>query len=244
MDMTTVGTLIVLALVDSTSFGTLLIPVWLLMTPGRVRLGRVGLFLATAVLCYFAIGLVLLLGASALREGFSAVSNTDAFLVGQLVLGAGLVVVSHFMDNKTARPRAAERAAHGGGRISRWRARAMGTDESGGATPALLILAVVAVLAEVATMLPYLAAIGIITTEGPGLPGDIGLLAGYCVVMIAPALALSIGRVVARAALERPLSRLDRWLTKHAQSTTAWIIGIVGVLLALRAISDLGLIGG
>lgn len=240
-DQVSLGTLTVLALIDSTSFGTLLIPIWLLMSPGRVRVARVRLFLGAVALAYFGIGLAVVLGASAFLDAFGAVLETGAFRIMQLVLGVTLIVVSYFMDNKQARGRAAERAASGGGRIAMWRARAM---ESGavskGATVALLGLAVTAVLAEVATMVPYLAAIGIITTQGPGWPGDAALLAGYCLIMIVPALILTIGRILGRSALERPLTRLDHWLTKNAQSTTAWVIGIVGVILGLRALGHLG----
>lgn len=62
--------------------------------------------------------------------------------------------------------------------------------------------------------------------------------------MIAPALALVIGRLVAHDVLERPLGRLERWLARHATSTTAWIIGIVGFLLAAHAVFGLGWVGG
>ena len=106
-------------------------------------------------------------------------------------------------------------------------------------TAPLMALAVTAVLSEVATMVPYLAAIGL-TAEGAGLPGNALLLAGYCLVMIAPALLLTVGRIVARSALERPLTALDKWLTTHAQTTTSWILGVVGAILALRAIYTLG----
>ncbi|MBP2437259.1 GAP family protein [Microbacterium amylolyticum] len=227
------------------SFGTLLIPVWLLMTPGGVRVGRVLAFLIAVVLAYFLIGVALLLGASTLLDTFDHVQGTEPFLIGQFVIGAALFGVSFLMDSKGAKARAAERAANGEGRISRWRAKAMGDGvATTGSMATLMALAITAVLAEVATMLPYLAAIGIITAEGPGLPGDAALLAGYCLVMIMPALVLMFGRIVARDALESPLTRLDRWLTKNAQSTTAWIIGIVGAILALRAVYDLGWIGG
>ncbi|MBB3051394.1 hypothetical protein FHS23_002417 [Prauserella isguenensis] len=243
-DTMSLGTLIVLALVDSMSFGTLLIPVWLLMAPGRVRVGRVLLFLLVVTATYFLIGLALLVGAIALIDTFNGLRETDAFLIGQLAIGLGLFVVSIRMDNTGARARAAERAANGEGRISRWRATAMGDGAvSIGSAAALMALAVTAVLVEVATMIPYLAAIGIITTRGPGWPGDAVLLAGYCLVMIIPALVLTFGRIVAHSVLARPLSRLDHWLTKHAHSTTAWIIGIVGAILALRAISALEWIG-
>lgn len=248
MDITSLGTLAVLALVDSTSFGTLLIPVWLLMTPGRLQAGRVLQFLLTVVSMYFLIGLGLLLGANALFSAFSSLLETKAFLIGQFIVGLALVFLSYKMDNKKARGQSPQP----GGRISRWRERAMGADPqaSGGSTSAgpvklrttapLMALAVTSVLAEVATMVPYLAAIGLITAESPGLPESALLLAGYCLVMIAPALLLTVGRIVARSALERPLTALDKWLTIHAQTTTSWILGIVGVVLALRAIFTLG----
>lgn len=55
-----------LALLDSTAFGTLLIPVWLTMAPGQFRFGRIATYLAVVALSYYAIGLALLLGADAL----------------------------------------------------------------------------------------------------------------------------------------------------------------------------------
>ena len=57
------ASLVVLALIDSTSFGTLLIPIWFLIQPGPVRAGRVLLFLGTVALFYFGIGVAAALGA-------------------------------------------------------------------------------------------------------------------------------------------------------------------------------------
>lgn len=245
MDATGLGTLVVLALIDSTSFGTLLIPIWLLTAPGRLRLGRMLVYLSTVTLAYLALGIVLLLGAGAFLDAYGDILDSPAFLIGQLALGIALMVLSQLMDTKKARSRAAERSANGGGRLLRWRGRIMGDAETGtGSVAALTVLALTAVAIEAASMLPYLAAIGIITAQGPGWPASGVLLLGYCLVMIAPALALTIGRLVAHDALERPLGRIERWLTKHATSTTAWIIGIVGFLLAAHAIFDLGWVGG
>lgn len=114
---------------------------------------------------------------------------------------------------------------------------------SGGSTLTLPILALTAVFVEVATMLPYLAAIGIITAMDYSLLLDALLLAGYCLIMIAPALILTFGRITASSALEQPLAKLDHWLSKHMQSTTAWIIGAIGVFLALRSVFTLGWVG-
>jgi len=245
IDAAGLGSLLVLALIDSTSFGTLLIPIWLLTSVGRVRLGRMLVYLTTVTLSYLALGLVLLLGASAFLDSFGDLLDSTAFLVGQLVLGVALMGVSQLMDTTKARARAAERAANGGGRLLRWRGRIMGDTSTGARSIAALAgLAFVAVAVEAASMIPYLGAIGIIATAGPRWPASGVLLLGYCLVMIAPALVLTIGRLVAHDALERPLTGLDRWLTKHAQATTSWIIGIVGFLLAVQAVSDLGWFGG
>lgn len=245
MDPTVLGTLVVLALIDSTSFGTLLIPVWLLMSPGRVRLGRITLFLGVITGTYFVVGLALMFGTAAIFNAYGDFLSTDPFLIGQLALGIGLLVISQLMDTKKARARAAERAATSDGKIMKWRTQAMGDGITAeGSDAGLVALALSAVVVEVATMLPYLAAIGIISAQGSGWLLSSVLLVGYCLVMVIPAAVLTAGRIAARNALERPLMQLDGWLTRHAQATTAWVIGIVGFVLAVRAIFDLGWFGG
>jgi len=240
-----VGILVVLALVDATSFGTLLIPVWLLMAPGGVRPGRVLAYLGTILVFYFAVGLLIMFGADAFLGRYGAVLDTRGFLIAQFLVGAALLAISFPMDSKKARARAAEQAATGGGRIANWRTRAMGGGTGRrGSLVALMVLALTAALIELGSMIPYLAGIGIISSQGPPWPLSGALLLGYCLVMIAPALILLVGRLTAARALERPLTSLDRWLTKNAASTTAWVIGIVGVLLALDAGRTLGWFGG
>lgn len=241
IDAGAAGTLVALALLDSTSFGTLLIPVWLLTTPGKVRVGRILVYLATVALAYLALGAALAAGARAFLDAHAETLRSPVFLIGQLLLGVALVAASQFMDTTRARARAAERAATGSGRLMRWRGRVMGEgDRRSASTIALAALALTAVAIEVASMLPYLAAIGIITAQVPAAPGRTVLLAGYCLVMIAPAVCLTIARLLAHDALQRPLTHLDQWLTRHATATTAWIVGIMGFLLAAHAIFDLG----
>lgn len=235
----TIGSLVVLALIDSTIFGTLLIPLGLLTAPGRLRIGRLLLFLSVVAGSYFALGVALLFGATSLLGSYSHLFESTSFRYVQLIAGIALLVISHFMDTEKARARAAERAARGDNRILRWRSQVMSGKSSSSTTGSLIGLALVAVFLEATTMLPYLAGIGIITAEGPGFPSNLLLLLGYCFVMILPALLLTCIRIVARSAIEKPLIRLNNWLMRNAQSTTAWIIGIVGFILAAQAASVL-----
>lgn len=237
------GVLTVLALLDSTTFGTLLIPLWLLMTPGRVRPGRMLVYLGTVSGAYALIGVALLLGAQALRDRIGelllgAAASTPGLLVITL-LGVGLIVYSEHLDPMTAagrqrqQRRRREEAESGEGRIVRWRARVMG-GEAPRLAP-LVGLAGVAVAVEVATMLPYLAGMALVGAYGPGLPASAGWVVYYCVVMVLPALVLLVLRLVADHAMRPMLSRLERFFSKHSAGMTAWAIGILGVVLVINA---------
>lgn len=102
-----IGVLVVLALVDSTSFGTLLIPIWLLLTPGKLRISRLASYLGTVVLFYFLVGLALAAGADslveALREPLDAVPSL-AWRIIQLVVGIVLIILSYVVDGRVRLP--------------------------------------------------------------------------------------------------------------------------------------------
>lgn len=237
--MALVGVLAVLALVDSTSFGTLLVPVWLLLAPGRVRVGRVIVYLATIAGFYLAVGVLVMLGGTTLLDRYGDVLDSRPVVAAQLVVGVALLALSFRFDGRRAARRAAQRGGTPG-RLVRWRERATATDGSSGSLAPLAGLALGAGALEVATMLPYLAAIGLITASDLSGPASVGVLAAYCVVMVVPALLLLVARRVAARAVDPVLRRLERWLTRHAAEMTAWVLGIVGVLLALDAVGRLG----
>lgn len=240
------GILAVLALIDSTSFGTLLIPVWLLMAPGRLRGGRVLVYLGVVAGAYALIGLVLLaslvLVGDQLLAWFNAASESEAFLLGQAALAAGLIWYSLRLDPLTeaGKERKRQREAQRGtdGRVSRFRARAVGEGSSGGLGP-LLALALAAVGLEIATLIPYLAGIGLVASTAPEPPGSALMVLFYCAVMITPALVLLVGRIAARRLLERPLARLERFLSLHANGTIALILFLLGLFLGLNALQGL-----
>ncbi|GAA1811354.1 GAP family protein [Nesterenkonia flava] len=241
-----VGVLAVLALIDSTSFGTLLIPIWLLMAPGRLRAGRVLLYLLVVAGAYAVIGLVLLgsllLVGDQMLEAFNQARESSLFLVGQAVLAAGLIWYSLRLDPMTQagkeRKRQREEARGSSGRVQRFRERAVG-EGAGGGVAALLALALAAVGLEIATLLPYLAGIGFVAAEDPGMPLSSALILFYCLVMVTPALVLLAARVLARRLLEEPLKKLEVFLSRHANGTVALILFLVGLFLGLNALEGL-----
>lgn len=256
MSLALLGPLVVLALVDSTSFGTLLIPIWFMLT-AEVRPRRVLVFLGTVAAFYLVVGLALLAGADAvLRE---VPLDHPVVPVLQLVLGVVLFGWSFTIGRKpTTSGAAAPAAAHGatgtdavggapattaatatrqGGRLLRWRDRAVGAESGTTGYGALVGLALGAALVEVATMLPYLGAIGLLSSSGLR-PLEQGLvLAVYCVVMVLPALVLLALRVLAASRIRPTLERVAAWMERTGAETTGWVVGIIGFLLARDALT-------
>lgn len=270
-------TLAVLALLDGLSVGTLLIPVFLLLSPGRVRGGRILLYLGTITVFYLLVGLLFLWGLVNVVDVARDFLTSQAGLVLRLVIGAALLIGSFFIpgtkkEQPVAVPASVAAAPAGPaptsgaamssleeagplphsvspadpgapttprpGRIIRWRDRLLDP-----ATPPVVVMgvAIAAGLVEVATMLPYIVAMTMLADAGVDAPLRIAALGGYCLLMIAPALLLLVLRIVAARAVEGPLHRLAGWLSKSGSETTAWIIGIIGFLIARGAASELGL---
>ena len=114
--------LVGLALVDSTSVGTLVLPLWLMLAPGRVRVGRILTFLGAVAGCYLLIGVLLLLGAARLTGPFGAALDSTGGRVLQLVVGGVLVVLGLTVEPWTKagkERRRAARAAKRPGRLAR-----------------------------------------------------------------------------------------------------------------------------
>lgn len=233
MELTTLAVLVGLALVDSTSIGTLVIPLVWLLRPGPVAWRPLLTFLATVAAMYAALGTALLVVGQSLASALDGLGDVDAVRWVQLVLGVALFVAA-FSDVVMGRL--------AGGAL-RWRDRLRGDGDESGVRRSVVVTAAVAVAVEVPTMLPYLAAIGILAATDLAVGVQVGLLGGYAVVMVMPALVLAVARGAAGRRLEPPLRRLDGWLTRQAEEMTGWLFGIVGFLLAGDAAQALELFG-
>ncbi|MGO2584636.1 MAG: GAP family protein, partial [Brachybacterium tyrofermentans] len=174
--------LVLLALVDSTSMGTLVIPVILLVVGqgGALRIaGRTLLYLAVIGLFYLLLGIALLAGLLPLIESFGYLLASPAVMLALAVSGVLLVVWSFRLDPKSVRKRGGDPEAS----ARRWTDRAR---RASGRPGLLISLALLAGVVEAASMIPYLAAMGIIADMGIGLGGGALVLVGYCAVMIVP----------------------------------------------------------
>ncbi|MFI5839301.1 GAP family protein [Catenuloplanes sp. NPDC051500] len=225
MDLLTLAGLAGLALIDSTSIGTLVIPIWMLLSP-KVRASRFLVYLATVAVFYAIVGVILVLGAEAATAAFAGLSGARWVAWVQLALGVGLFAWSFRFDGKK------------GDRSGRWRDRLAGEDAT---IPAMVGLGLGAAALEVATMLPYLAAVGLITAADLPVAGWLATLGGYVLVMIVPALLLGGLRLLAGHRAQVPLERLGAWLARHTAGALGWVLGIAGFLLARDAAFRLGL---
>jgi Sap, sulfolipid-1-addressing protein len=223
-----------LALVDSTSFGTLVLPLMMLLAP-QVRTRNLVVYLLTIAGFYFLVGLALLAGARAAVTAIGpALETTPAYLV-QLVLGVGLIVLSFVIDPKLVAKRRARRGLSPK-QPGLWRRRVLGPEATLGT---VIGVALLAGLVEVASMLPYLAAVGILVAAALPAGTQVAILAGYVLVMVAPALVLFGLRRTAGTRIEPRLQRIEAWLERTTGGATAWIVGILGFLLAADAIGAL-----
>ncbi len=236
MTLSVMGGLVALALVDSTSVGTLGVPIWMLIQR-RVRVAAVLLYLATIATFYWLLGLALLVGAEALADVIGGLEGNRTLRWAQLVVGAALLALSFRFDGERARARRAAQSSPGPG--ERWAGRVTG---EGARLPTVIGVALLAGLVEAASMLPYLGAVALLTATDLSLVSRAGVLAGYVVVMALPALLLLAGRMLARRRVEPVLTRVNDVMQRHADGALGWVLGIIGFLLAADAVSSLGLI--
>lgn len=201
MDVVLLASLIGLALVDSTSLGTLVVPVWMLLGPGPPPVRRALLYLASIGGFYCAVGVVIWMIARLGAPVAAGILDTAVVRYVQLIVGVALFAWSFRFDSKRRRESGEVDRTHA------WRERALGSDSSAGA---VVVLALSAGMIELSTMLPYLAAIAMIVATGQSSAVSLVLLVGYCAVMVAPAVALLAGRIAAGDRLDGFCGRWTR----------------------------------
>lgn len=220
-----------LALLDTLSPATIGISIYLLLTGGPRAARLLTSYLATVAAFYFCLGVALMAGLGAVADSLGDAMHGRAASLVQLGIGAALFIGCWFVPTKQ-KERSDDDGSGAAGRSERRAGRAR-------TIPAMVGLGVTTGLLEAATALPYLAAIGLMTSAGLSPAQWAPLLAGYTVVMVLPGLLLHLAW---RVAGERVRSRFERfrdWLRATSGETLAWIMGIAGVLLVRDAVPNL-----
>ncbi|RIQ36743.1 GAP family protein [Jiangella rhizosphaerae] len=215
-----------LALLDTMSPATIGISIYLLLSAGARTARLLFSYLATVALFYFCLGTALMAGLGAVVDSLGDAANSRTAYLIQAGLGAALFVGAWFVPTKKKNDDGSP------GRGERRAARVQ-------TVPAMVGLGLTTGLLEAATALPYLAAIGLMTSAELSPAQWAPLLAGYNLVMVAPGVLLFL---VWRVAGERVRARFERfrdWLQANSAETLAWIMGIAGFLLARDAIAVL-----
>lgn len=220
-----------LALIDSTSIGTLVIPIFLMLVPGRAMPRRVLVYLATVAVFYFGVGAALTLGLMpVLRDLAGRVADYEPLYWAEAVVGVGLFALSYRFDPK-------RRAARGVPEKPGWaREKVEAVRQS---NLGMVALGITAAGIEAATMLPYLAAMGLLGASGLPAAGRLPILAAYNLVMVLPALVLLAARYAFRRHMDKALDRLAGWVSRNSASMLSWTLAIAGFLLARDGVARL-----
>ncbi|WP_051297679.1 GAP family protein [Brevibacterium album] len=216
-----------LALFDSTSAGTSLVPLWLLLAPGRVRSGRIAAYLVTLAGAYFAGGVLVALIARPVLGFLTGVLEGWSPVTAPLVL-AGLGLLTAGMGALMLTRTFAQAARLIPSQLQDWRRRTLEADSARG----IMGVALIAFAVEFTGMLPYLGAIALLTGTDLGWAGITGWIGLYCLVMILPAVLLTLVRVLAHERIDPALHRLDAWLERRGTQLSAVSFIAVGALLA------------
>ena len=243
MNIELLAPLVLLALVDSTSFGTLLIPLWLMSVPDRPRPGRIVLFLCTVAAFYLLLGIALLLGATLVLDTLRQTGNSQPLRIAQLVVGIGFTAFGVLKEpwtkagkGRRAARRAAKLARSGPSLLMRMRGLA---SDASAPVSAVFVLALTAAAIEAASMIPYLAAIGFLTASELSLIGRSVVLFGYCLLMITPALLLLAVRLSLHGYVSPILAKLEASLSRHSNEAIAWGMSLVGLYMVVDSLQAL-----
>lgn len=222
--------LVGLALADSTSIGTLVIPVWLLLRD-RVKVRQILLYLVAIAGFYWVASLALLALVTQIGPLAKNIQPDRSWSWAQLAAGLAVLAFGVWVDR---------RGRTGGqpSRAQRWRDRAFQLDR----TRAVIGLALAAGVLEAATMLPLLAALGMIERSTLSPVESTLTVSGYVTIMMLPATVLLAVRAGMGKRGARPLATVGRWLERHTNAVAGTVLIVVGALISADAAIRLDLI--
>ncbi|RJE86273.1 hypothetical protein D3P07_19570 [Paenibacillus sp. 1011MAR3C5] len=207
-----------LAILDTLSPAALGVTVYLLLTEKERLSSRLMIYLATVAAFYFSVGVALMLGLDALLPAVSTILENRMVSWGLFIIGAILFIASFYY------PKSKKKS------VPRPKSKSMA---------AMIALGFTTSLIEVGTAFPYFAAIGLMTTHHLPIFQWLPMLAGYNVIMVLPPLVVFALHVLLGRVMQRPLEKLQAYISKHSGSAISWIMCIVGLILIFNTLDYL-----
>ncbi|MDD1504175.1 GAP family protein [Lysinibacillus sp. CNPSo 3705] len=214
MSIETLSVIGVLAILDTLSPAIIGVTVYVLLVAKKQQSRLLLTYLTTVVLFYFSTGIFLMLGLDVIFDPIASALNNQSARLVMIIVGAILFVGSWLVPKKKT---------------------------SGSPKPksfsigAMIALGFTTSLLEVATALPYFAAIGILTSNHLAFYEWLPIIAGYNLIMITPAILLLCLHILFKRFMNKPLRKIQALFDKSTSSALSWAMFFVGLILLMNA---------
>ncbi|MDC2867856.1 GAP family protein [Bacillus sp. BP-3] len=204
-----------LALLDTLSPTIIGVTLYLILTDNENLITRLSSYLITVMILYFSLGIIMILGLDYITDVFSNAFQNRRVL---FIIGAILFVGSYFIpiNKKNNIPKPKTQGIF-----------------------SIIIIGIVTFLIEAGIALPYLAAIGMLSTTNIPFYNKLSIIAAYNFIMILPALFILLGYKLYGSRINSKLVNLRKKISANTNKALSWIICIVGVILMLYSIDGL-----
>lgn len=202
-----------LALLDMFSPSIIGVSVYVLLVAKKQQIRLLLTYLMTVGLFYFSTGIFLMLGLGVIFNPISNLLDSYSARLIMTIVGGILFIGSWLVPKRKANGAPKPKSLHVSSMV------ALGFSTS---------------ILEVATALPYFAAIGILTSNQIEFYEWLPLLAGYNLIMIAPGIILLCFHLLFRRFMNKPLRKIQTLFDQRTSSTLSWVMFFVGLILLIN----------
>lgn len=200
----------VLALLDMFSPAIIGVTVYVLLA-GREKKHRLIIaYLTTVIVFYFCTGVFLMLGLDIVFSPLADVLSSNTAKILMTIVGGILFIGSWFVPKK----KAVESPKPKNFKLK-----------------SMIGLGITTSILEVATAIPYFAAIGLMISRNVSFLEWLPVLLGYNVIMVVPALILLLLHMLFQRFMQKPLKNLQALFQRNTSSALSWIMFFVGIIL-------------
>lgn len=202
-----------LALLDMFSPSIIGVSVYVLLVAKKQQIRLLLTYLITVALFYFSTGIFLMLGLGVIFNPISNLLDSYSARLIMTIVGAALFIGSWLVPKRKTNGAPKPKSLH---------------------VSSMVALGFTTSILEVATALPYFAAIGILTSNQIEFYEWLPLLAGYNLIMIAPGIILLCFHLLFRRFMNKPLRKIQTLFDQRTSSTLSWVMFFVGLILLIN----------